>query len=69
MLAGDIGYVGYDSAKKQTDFRMTGDGYAIIYETNDCYYLAEYDKENNCVIKGHQIIVKKENIEYFYGVK
>ncbi len=69
IMTGYIGYVGYDSAKKQTDFRMTSDGYAIIYETNDYYYLAEYDKENRCVIKGHQIIVKKENIEYFYSVK
>lgn len=68
IMAGYIGYVGYDSAKKQTDFRITGDGYAIIYETNDYFYLAEYDKENRCVIKGHHIIAKKENIEYFYNV-
>lgn len=63
------GFMGYMNAKCQNNFRITSGGYAIIYETNDYYYLAEYDSENNFVNKSHQIIVKKENIEYFYSIK
>ena len=59
------GWIGYNSEKEKKEFRITGEGYAILYETNDYYYLAEYDKEDKRVKKEHQIIVKKENIDYF----
>ena len=62
-------WIGYDSARKQTGFRITSTGYAIIYETNDYYYLAEYDKINEKVNKDHQVIVEKKNVEYLYMSK
>lgn len=54
----------YYFTKEQTLYRITTDGYAIIYETNETYYLAKYDEKNNNILKHSQKIVKKENIEY-----
>ncbi len=68
-MTGYIAYLGYDSASSQKDFRTIDEGYAIIYETREYYYLAEYDEQNRIVDKGHQKIIKKENVEYFYDVK
>ena len=57
------GLVGYDNEKNRTSFPVIEDKYAILYENNEYYYMAEYDAHNNRIIKGKQIIVKKDNIE------
>lgn len=54
-------------AESQTSFRITNEGYAIIFETNEYYYLAEYDKDKKEVNREHHIVVEKGNIEYFYN--
>ena len=65
LMTAYSGWIGYNSEKEKKEFRITGESYAILYETNDYYYLAEYDKEDKRLKKEHQIIVKKENIDYF----
>lgn len=50
--------------KNNTLFRVTDDGYAIIYETDTSYYLAEYDEVNNVINKNKQKIIEKSNVEY-----
>ena len=59
-------YAGVNSAKSQYQYRIINSEYAIIYETNDCYYLAKYDKTNNCIIKEFQKTIPKDNIEYVW---
>ena len=57
--------LGHDIADYQSKYRITSDGYAIIYETEDNYYLAEYDEKTNKIVKEHQKIIDKENVEYY----
>lgn len=59
-------YIGYDSVSNQTRFRITKDNYAIIYENDDYYYLAEYDPDTNKINKEHQKAVLKKEIEYIW---
>lgn len=60
--------VNYDIEKNQTLFRITEDGYAIIYETDTSYYLAEYDNANNNINKYIQKIIDKSNVEYTWKI-
>ena len=57
-------FAGYYTAATTTEYRITTDGYAIVYETDDLYYLAEYDAENESILKGNQKIVEKTGVEY-----
>ena len=61
------------AAKTETRYRITTDEYAIIYETNNSYYVAKYDQSKNEIIKNQQKIIGKENVEYTWksdiGVK
>lgn len=59
--------IGAFEAESQTSFRITNEGYAIIFETNEYYYLAEYDMDKKEINRDHHIIVEKGDIEYFYS--
>ena len=52
------------SAKNETRYRITHDGYAIVYETSDYYYLARYDTENKTIDKNVQKVIAKVDIEF-----
>lgn len=54
----------YYAAATETEYRITTDGYAIIYETDDVYYLAKFDAENKNILKGNQKIIEKTGVEY-----
>ena len=54
----------FDVAKRATVYRITSDGYAIIYETEDQYYLAKYDAEEKIIHKEHQKVIDKNGVEY-----
>lgn len=57
-------FAGYYAALAATEYRITTDGYAIIYETDDQYYLAEFDAENKSIIKENQKVIEKTGIGY-----
>ena len=57
-------YIGYRHASEINKFRITEDGYAIIYENDEYYYLAQYDPVKNQVNKDSQKVVKKDGVEY-----
>ena len=54
----------FDAARRATVYRITSDGYAIIYETDDQYYLAKYDAEEKTILKEHQKVIDKNGVEY-----
>ena len=60
--------MGYLNAKYEEEFRITTDGYAIIYETDENFYLAKYDEEAG-VVKEYQKVVQKTNVEFFWEKK
>lgn len=55
---------GYWSSKNQTRYRVTNDGYAIIYETDDTYYLAKYDAERRIIDAAVQKTISSTDVEY-----
>ena len=57
-------FAAYDTARTATVYRITSDGYAIIYETDDQYYLAKYDAEEKTILKEHQKVIDKNGVEY-----
>ena len=57
-------FAAYDTARTATVYRITSDGYAIIYETGDQYYLAKYDAEEKIILKDHQKVIDKNGVEY-----
>lgn len=66
--------IGFWSAKTETKYRITTDSqYAIVYETENVYYLAKYDESKNEIKKNQQKIISKEDVEYTWksniGVK
>lgn len=63
MIVG-LYFVGRNTAENQTFFRVTNDNYAIIYETETKYYLAEFDDIENCINKNHQKIIDKDELEF-----
>lgn len=56
----------YYSAMTETNYRITEDGYAIIYETDDLYYLAKYDEKNKIILKEHQKVIEKTDVDYVW---
>lgn len=54
----------YWSSATQTRYRVTNDGYAIIYETDDTYYLAKYDAENGVIDAAIQKTIDSTDVEY-----
>ena len=57
-------FASYWSSANQIRYRITYDEYAIVYETDDHYYLAKYDVENGVIDKGIQKVVDKIDVEY-----
>lgn len=57
-------FAAYNATRTATVYRITSDGYAIIYETDDQYYLAKYDDKNKVILKDIQKIIEKNDIEY-----
>lgn len=57
-------FAAYNTARTATVYRITSDGYAIIYETEDQYYLAKYDAEEKIIHKEHQKVIDKNGVEY-----
>ena len=55
---------GYWSVKSETRYRITTENYAIIYETEDSYYVAKFDESKNVINKNQQMIIGKEDVEY-----
>ena len=56
----------YYSAMIETSYRITADGYVIIYETDDLYYLAKYDEKNKIILKEHQKVIEKIDVDYVW---
>ena len=56
--------IGYFFASSNNSFRITNEGYAIVYETDEKFFLARYDEENNTIDKDDQMIIEKENVSY-----
>lgn len=56
----------YYSAMTETSYRITADGYAIIYETDDLYYLAKYDEGKKIILKEQQKVIEKTDVEYVW---
>ena len=54
----------YCSEAKETLYRITNDGYAIIYETDEHYYLAKYNIESKIIDKSIQKTIAKTDVEY-----
>lgn len=57
-------FAGYYTAAMTTEYRITTDGYAIVYETDDLYYLSEFDVENKRILKENQKVIEKTNVDY-----
>jgi len=55
---------GYFGAKIQTEFRFVEDNYAIVYETNEYYYLAKLNDKTKKIDRAEQTILPKENVKY-----
>lgn len=55
---------GYWSVKSETRYRITTENYAIVYETDNFYYVAKFDGSKNEVDKNQQKIISKEGVEY-----
>ena len=67
FLVVNVVYVYFSSyyyTKNQTVFRITDNGYAIIYETDTFYYLAKYDDEHKVIIKETHKVIEKNGVEY-----
>lgn len=59
--------MGILSVCKQTEYRVTQDGYAVVYENNQMYYLSKYEIEEGKIICDHtkqKAIKKQDNIEF-----
>lgn len=56
--------IGIWSAMTETKYRVTTANYAILYETDDSYYVAKFDESKNEVDKNQQKIISKEGVEY-----
>lgn len=65
--------IGIWSAMTETKYRVTTDNYAIVYETDNSFYVAKYDDSKNEINKNQQKIISKEGVEYAWktniGVK
>lgn len=55
---------GYWSVKTETGYRITTENYAIVYETEDSFYVAKFDESKNEIDKHQQMIISKEDVEY-----
>ena len=59
--------MGAFSAINQTEYHVTQDGYAVVYETKDSYYLSEYkiiDGKIICDNTKQKIIKKQDSIDF-----
>ena len=67
---GAFGYtylMGTFSAINQTEYRITQDEYAVVYENKDTYYLSKYTFKDNKVVCDHtkqKIIKKQDSIDF-----
>lgn len=59
--------MGAFSVINQTEYRVTQDGYAVVYENKDSYYLSEYKITNGQIICDHtkqKVIKKQDSIDF-----
>ena len=69
-IVGTFGYtylMGTFSAINQTEYRVTQDGYAVVYENKDLYYLSEYKIKDGQIICDHtkqKVMKKQDNIDF-----
>lgn len=59
--------IGAFSVANQTEYRVTEDGYAVVYENKDLYYLSKYevtDGEISCDHTKQKVIRKQDSIEF-----
>lgn len=59
--------MGAFSVVNQTEYHITQDGYAVVYENKDLYYLSEYKVIDGKIICDHtkqKVIKKQDNIDF-----
>lgn len=57
---------GYFSMQTQKNYRIIDESYAIIYETEESFYLAEYNSDTSLINCDKQKIISKDNVVYYW---
>ena len=57
-------FLGKNSEKNRKEFKIIDNSYAIVYSTQDSYYLEKFDPKTNTIYKNIQKTVNKNDVEY-----